>query len=144
MHILSAPAPKFYPANQHKPSISTDAPEAATQAVLNTVKLMEQVFEYLIPRQLLTTSHVCKIFNTVIKTSPSCQQALFQRPNPKTIPTTWSWNGPYPVKVQDAVEYIKVDEDKGFRQDEAMRIHYLNPLLLHLSDLGAFDQAIGS
>lgn len=82
MHSLSALTPVFRPANQ--PEVlsklganveSARAIKPATQAVLNTVELMENVFAHLTAKQLITISHVCKFFNTVIKTSPSIRPA---------------------------------------------------------------------
>lgn len=148
MPPLSALAPVFHPAAQPtmqpKRSVTPEGARSskpAKKAVLNTVELMEHVFRYLSPKQLITeVARVCKTFNTIIKTSPSVQQILWQRADPKSRHITWKWEGSVdiPCGNEDAIrKFIKVGAANDTKQPGECDIYCVNPLILKLQEAHA-------
>lgn len=50
---------------------------ATCQAVFYTAELLERIFEYLSPQQIISAQRVCRQFRDIVKTSPGLQSALF-------------------------------------------------------------------
>ncbi|KAK4613762.1 hypothetical protein CLAFUW4_09565 [Fulvia fulva] len=124
--------PPIRPLRQSNDTENSEDPEPkanAMQEVTTTVELIERVLVQLPPDQLLKIGRTCKQFDSILKTSPTVQLALWQRASSNTTPSSWIWDGSKILADQDAKDFANANPAT---QQEERKIYAINPLLLRL------------